>query len=240
MIGRCVSKSGVRTFLLAAIVMLAAVAASLPAEAQAIGLDNLQRKEILRIRVVAHSDEPDEQQLKQRLVLRTLAVLQPQLQEVDCVKEAKRVVDEQLNHLTAKLRSVVNDAGLSHDLQVTLAAEFAPQTSYGRRQLPEGIYPTVRIEVGEGEGQNWWCVLYPSLCLQYVGRDQLLPIGFPGGQNVDEEQIKIRWAAKEIVLRLLQPRDRVTDASKKLLIIQQDRRVSLGKSLEVVPTRLYE
>ncbi len=223
-------------------VVVLAIFAALPTEAKAGDCeDEVQPEEIIRLRVVPHTDDPAQQQLKMDLAAKTLSLLGSRLQEIDCAEEAKEEVSGWLDELRARLNCYHSDRDCTRRLQVTFSEQYVPKTYYGDLRLPAGIYPTVEITVGEAEGENWWCVLYPSLCLHPVDRDEDGVVITLGTGKRGKGQWKIRWAAVEFVQRLLEPKQlHLTGKPHKLFDRGQTPQVRVGESFQVKPSRLYE
>lgn len=120
---------------------------------------------VIRLHVIAASDGEDEQALK-------LAVRDAVLGELASISEACSTREEAEASLAARLDDVraiaaqtVAEAGFDYDVSVTLGKEKYPTRSYESVCFPAGEYTSLRITIGEGEGKNWWCVLFPQLCL---------------------------------------------------------------------------
>ena len=112
----------------------------------------------VRLHVVAADDTPDAQALKLRVRDAVLDVARDLLKDVNDADEAWQIVNDNLDSLEAAARTVTGDA----DCQ---AGVFPfPDRTYGDTLVPAGNYRALRVVIGEGEGHNWWCVLYPSLC----------------------------------------------------------------------------
>ena len=90
--------------------------------------------------------------------------LTPLLAQVQTREEAEQLLAEQLPQLEALAAGMTADFG--YGAQAEMGRFDFPARRYGQLQLPAGEYPALRLVLGEGEGHNWWCVLYPSLCFQ--------------------------------------------------------------------------
>jgi len=110
---------------------------------------------LIRLHVVANSDSPEDQAEKLQLRDRVLALLSPLL--ADCSDRAE-AVDIILSH-QAELEAL-------GDVAVEVGTEYFPTREYGSFSLPAGEYLSLRLVLGEGQGRNWWCVIYPPLCTE--------------------------------------------------------------------------
>ena len=115
---------------------------------------------LIRLHVVAASDEAAEQELKLRVRDSVLAYLEPRLQGAQSAAEAAERIEDELDGI----RAAAEAAAEGREAAVTLGREYYPTRDYGSFALPAGRYESLRVVLGEGEGHNWWCVLYPNLC----------------------------------------------------------------------------
>ena len=119
----------------------------------------------LRLHVLANSDSPADQALKLRVRDAVLGQMPGILQGAASKAEAEAAVAAALPRLEQTARRTLRAAGSSQGVQVRLEqAEFAAK-DYGGFRLPAGEYTALRIELGDAAGHNWFCVLYPELCL---------------------------------------------------------------------------
>jgi len=123
------------------------------------------RRNVIRLHVVADSDEEGDQAVKLRVRDAVQAYLKENLDEDLDQPGAKAWLKEN----TAALTQVANDAlavaGSRDRATVRLAREGFPMRTYDTFALPSGVYDSLRITIGTGEGKNWWCVIFPSLCV---------------------------------------------------------------------------
>ena len=120
--------------------------------------------ELIRLHVLAVSDDPEEQAVKLRVRDAVLAYLSPRLAEAGSAAEAREIIAADLPGLEAAARACAEGRPVS----AALGREYYPTREYGDFALPAGAYTSLRITLGAGEGHNWWCVVYPPLCLQSV------------------------------------------------------------------------
>lgn len=118
---------------------------------------------ILRFHVLANSDSPQDQELK--LQVRDLL-----LDEIrkggasDSKEQVSRYILENKNELEQKAERYMADCGFPYEADIRFEQSLFPEKTYGDMTFPAGRYDAVRVLLGEGKGQNFWCVLYPSLC----------------------------------------------------------------------------
>ncbi len=123
------------------------------------------QNELIRLHVVAASDDPRDQELK--LLVRDAVVesLQEQMANVADADQAKAYLRENLPKIEALANRVLDKAGCKDLARVTLQLEQFATRYYDTFTLPAGIYEALRITIGEGSGKNWWCVVFPTLCV---------------------------------------------------------------------------
>ena len=124
---------------------------------------------LLRLHVIAASDEADEQALKLRVRDAVLDYLGPRLDGAESVRQAEEILRGELEGV----REAAERVSEGRSVTVSLGAEDYPLRRYGGLSLPAGRYESLRVVLGPGEGQNWWCVVFPPLCLEAAAKDEL-------------------------------------------------------------------
>jgi len=122
------------------------------------------KEKLIRLHVVAASDNQEDQALKLQVRDRTLEILQKPLSGVDDPKQAAQVIRENLPALEEGLQTFVQEQGSDQTVRAELTQNPFPTKDYGTFALPAGKYNALRVVLGEGRGQNWWCVVFPPLC----------------------------------------------------------------------------
>lgn len=123
------------------------------------------RNACLRLHVIANSNSAEDQALK--LEVRD-AVLQSGSSFLGTGKtkeEAETAVKNNIETLENAAKQVIEENGYDYSVKVTLGKSRFPTKTYGNYTLPAGEYDAVKVIIGSGEGKNWWCVMFPSLCL---------------------------------------------------------------------------
>lgn len=121
--------------------------------------------ELIRLHVVANSDSQEDQAIKLRVRDAVTESLKAAMADVGDVEEAKAYIRENLPKIQSLANQVLESCGVEADAVVTLAKETFDTRYYDTFRLPAGVYESLRITIGEGEGKNWWCVVFPTLCL---------------------------------------------------------------------------
>jgi stage II sporulation protein R len=120
--------------------------------------------ELLRFHVLANSDSPRDQQLKLYVRDAVIQYLAPYFDAVDNADSAKAIVLAHREELEALSERVLRLHGADYKVKVKIGVFQFPIKSYGELVLPAGKYEAVRVLIGNAQGHNWWCVLFPPLC----------------------------------------------------------------------------
>ena len=142
------------------LLIAALFAAAIPTEAEA-----AIYKDTVRLHILANSDSEEDQSLKIELRDAILENYGKSLSIFDSVSEAKSSLAERTGEIEAFSNAWLKDRGSPYISKVTLSEEWSETRDYGDFSLPAGYYSSLRIIIGAGEGQNWWCVMFPPLCL---------------------------------------------------------------------------
>jgi stage II sporulation protein R len=123
---------------------------------------------VVRLHVIANSDSVEDQALKLQVRDRVLAAAGDCLDGVTDRAEAEAILSGRLQALADAGAAVVAQAGYDYPVTVSLEDCWFPTKEYDDFSLPAGTYRALRVVIGEGRGQNWWCVVFPPLCLGSV------------------------------------------------------------------------
>ena len=126
------------------------------------------RENFLRLHVVGASDSKEDQDVKLLVRDAVLASLEEGLDDLTDPAAAYDYVARMLPKVEDAANRCLQAAGLSDTVAVSLTEEAFPTRDYDTFSLPAGVYQALRVVIGEGEGKNWWCVVFPQLC---VGED---------------------------------------------------------------------
>ena len=123
------------------------------------------RGRVLRLHVLANSDSDADQALKLKVRDAVVEASAGWLNGVKSAADAEDILDARLSELTAVARETVRQAGYDYPVTAERRETYFTTRQYGDVTLPAGRYQAVRLVIGEGEGHNWWCVLFPPLCV---------------------------------------------------------------------------
>ena len=120
---------------------------------------------VVRLHVLANSDSDEDQALKLKVRDAILAYTSPKVIDSTSREEAIEILQGELDNIEKIAEQVVKEQGYAYSVEVTLSLEDYPTRNYESMSFPSGEYVSLRVLIGEAEGQNWWCVLFPPLCL---------------------------------------------------------------------------
>lgn len=120
---------------------------------------------VFRLHVIANSDDPADQALKLAVKDDVVSYMKAEFQGVETAQEAEALARSCIPELQRIAEKRIQSSGYSYPVKVCVGNYDFPTKSYGNVVLPQGNYNAVRIIIGEGAGKNWWCVLFPPLCL---------------------------------------------------------------------------
>lgn len=146
-----------------AIIIVAMTAAALCVTAAALQQEqNLLSEKLIRLHVVAASDDPEDQRLK--LMVRD-AVLEAAMPLLEDAENPEAVLTSHLDLFRMTAIETLRQNGSDDAVSVSFGKERFPTRIYDTFSLPAGVYKSLRITIGEGNGHNWWCVVFPSICM---------------------------------------------------------------------------
>jgi stage II sporulation protein R len=120
---------------------------------------------VLRLHVLANSDSERDQTLKLKVRDRILAESAGMLDGVKTREEAEKAVSARLPEIRRAAEEELRSQGSSDEVHAELTNMYFSTRQYGNVTLPAGQYDALRVTIGSGRGHNWWCVLFPALCL---------------------------------------------------------------------------
>lgn len=178
--------------------VMAVIASFFPFAAACGGLP----ENVVRLHVVANSDSEEDQSVK--LLVRD-AVLEEAAKwygGAQSMEEASSQLCTHLQSLGETARTTLAENGMEYSAKVEMTEMYFSTRDYGMFRLPAGRYRTLRVTLGEGQGKNWWCVVFPSLCLPAAGEEQSdLLLSLPESEREiveNPEQFQVKFKAVEL------------------------------------------
>jgi len=168
-------------------------------------------EDVLRLHVIAESDSEADQALKLRVRDAVLDCVSEKVEKCTSFGEANAAVGAMLGKIRAAAEACVREHRADCSVEVVLSPEKYPRRDYGSSCLPAGVYQSLRVTLGEGAGKNWWCVLFPTVCIRFAdgtaGEDAYVAAGFtPEEYRIitgDSGEWKVKFRILEILSELL-------------------------------------
>lgn len=120
---------------------------------------------VVRLHVLANSDSDEDQALKLRVRDAVLEITSPLLADCTSQEEARALIEAHTDDIRAAAEAVIAAEGRTDTVSILLGEEEYPERDYDSFCFPAGTYLSLRVCIGDAEGKNWWCCLFPPLCL---------------------------------------------------------------------------
>ena len=180
---------GIRMIFFLAVMAVSVWLGGVAADARAL------RQDIVRLHVVANSDAPEDQAVKIQVRDAVLDTLQEGMADLTDPEKALAYAQEMIPKLTRRCNEVLLQAGFDETVRITVGPGEFPLRLYDTFRLPSGVYQALKVVIGEGQGRNWWCVVFPELCAgatsaEFVetakleGMDEALAVSLTGDYEI--------------------------------------------------------
>ncbi|EJE7234629.1 stage II sporulation protein R [Clostridium botulinum] len=133
---------------------------------------NISNK-IIRFHVLANSDSIEDQSLKLKVKDEIIKHMMPKLDKSNSIDESRKILKENDKEIKKIAENIINKNGYKYSVNTYLGQEQFPIKTYGNITLPQGQYEAYKIVIGNGQGQNWWCVMFPPLCFVDVTKGEV-------------------------------------------------------------------
>lgn len=168
---------------------------------------------VVRLHVLANSDSETDQALKLTVRDRILETVTPAVEDCRTQAEAIAAIGAVMDELEEVAEEAVRDAGYDYTVSVQIGEEEYPTRVYESCAFPAGEYVSLRVLIGEAEGANWWCCLFPPLCLSAAteqssgNEDAFIAVGLTGDQyklitESDTPKYRVRFKILETIKRI--------------------------------------
>lgn len=127
-----------------------------------------QGRSVFRLHVIANSDSEEDQSAKLRVRDAILKKTGSAFRSIPDRREARALILREGGSILAAANTALRDAGMEYGAQLEMGEFAFPERQYGEEVYPAGEYPALRVVLGEGKGQNWWCVVFPPLCTDAI------------------------------------------------------------------------
>lgn len=141
------------------------------------------RENVLRLHILANSNSEADQALKLRVRDAVVEAAAGWLDGAEDAGEAREIAAAQLPRLQAVAQQTVRNAGYAYPVKAQLCEMYFTTRQYDQVTMPAGIYEAVRFTIGSGEGNNWWCVVFPPMCMGAATDEDALEGVLTGSQQ---------------------------------------------------------
>lgn len=165
---------------------------------------------VVRLHVLANSDTVEDQALKLKVRDEVIKTVSPAVEGCKSQSEAALAIERIMPEIKEAAVRTIEDNGYNYSVEVLLGEEYYPTKTYESCAFPEGKYLSLRVLIGEGEGENWWCCLFPPLCLSAAtdqgksNEDAFISVGLNADQykivtETENPKYKVRFKILETI-----------------------------------------
>ncbi|MCI6266224.1 MAG: stage II sporulation protein R [Erysipelotrichaceae bacterium] len=119
----------------------------------------------IRVRVIANSNTIQDQSMKMKVKEYIEKTISPKLIDVESIEEARTIINNELEQLNQEIEVLFQNNNYNQEFLIHFGDNYFPEKDYKGVHYEAGAYQSLVVTIGEGEGDNWWCVLFPPLCL---------------------------------------------------------------------------
>lgn len=164
------------------------------------------KDEIIRFHIRANSDKDLDQSLKLKIRDKILEEMGDRFVGISSITESRKVISSNMEKMKSIAEKVIEEEGQNYNVEISLGQDYFPTRKYGNIVLPTGEYETLLITLGEGKGQNWWCVMFPPLCFVDITHSVAYNLEKELGEKIDlgqEPTLKLKWKILEIIKTII-------------------------------------
>lgn len=149
--------------------------------------------EAIRLRILANSDSMNDQQLKYDVRDAVNKQISRWVAQVDDIHVARKIIEKNIHQVEQIVKQTISEANDSQSTNVQYQSNVTfPEKTYGHYVYPAGEYEAVLITLGEGKGENWWCVLFPPLCFLDFSNESSVTEASEQDDRQDEEEEPVK------------------------------------------------
>ena len=157
---------------------------------------------VFRLHILANSDEKYDQELKLKVRDKILTLSKELYSGCESVDEAINISKDNLDLFRETAQKVIAFYGFEYEARPYVTKEYFNTRKYDNFSLPAGIYDCLKIEIGQGRGKNWWCVMFPSVCLSGCTDDFNGVLTEDERRMIEEDKYIVKFKAVEIYEKL--------------------------------------
>lgn len=195
------------------------------------------KDEIIRFHIRANSDKEEDQALKLKIRDEVLKEMGDKFKDTSSLEESRKIIMANMEEMKYITEKVIEEEGKDYEVKVTLGQDKFPTRKYGNLVLPSGEYETLLITLGEGKGQNWWCVMFPPLCFVDITHSVAYNLEKELGVTLEEEQptLKLKWKTVELLKKMKkEKKEELTIDNGQLTINKEQRTIKINKYKQII------
>ena len=131
-------------------------------------MEEVCAEDIIRLHVKANSNSPEDQELKNYLAKTIVSMYKPLWSKCSCIEELHSLLLKESKTIETAATEILQKKGCSYAVKVSFGKDIFPARFYEGKIYPPGEYEALKMIIGEGNGENWWCVLFPPLCFNLL------------------------------------------------------------------------
>ena len=169
---------------------------------------------VIRLHVLANSDREEDQELKLKVRDVILEEVSESCVDVSDIEEAKKKINNEIPNIEAVAERYIRELGYNYDVSIDFDHEIYATREYEDFSFPAGKYLSLQVKIGAAEGKNWWCVLFPPMCLSTAVESKkdaeaaLVDIGLSGEQykiitDNDNAKYNVRFKILETIEKVI-------------------------------------
>jgi stage II sporulation protein R len=144
----------------------------------------------IRIRVIGNSNSEYDQEKKQELRKDVQLYMQNLLKNAKTTEEARKIINNNLENININVDNYLHNLNYNTSYKINFGLNYFPEKEYKGIKYKEGLYESLLITLGEGKGNNWWCVLFPPICLLEA-------------EETEKDEVEYKSFVKEIINRYI-------------------------------------
>jgi len=164
MLKECIKSNIKKVSFIIAIILILTISISYIYVKDVYGNLESYKNNLIRFHVIANSDSAYDQSLKLKVRDKVLEGVGKKIENINSIDVSREILRDSLEDIKTIAKNELLANGVDYNVNVYLENHEFPTKSYGNFTLPAGEYEAVRVVIGEGVGQNWWCVMFPPLC----------------------------------------------------------------------------
>ena len=158
---------------------------------------------LIRMHIIANSDSEEDQMLKLKVRDAVNDYFSLCLSECKNKNDAADIITDNYDKIEAVVKNTIDSYGAGYDVSVSLSDEYYPTRHYDEFSLPAGKYTSLQIKLGDADGKNWWCVVFPPLCTASIMDTELADVGLTDEEiafiKIDSDGTVFKFKVLELI-----------------------------------------